>query len=182
MTRRMKMNIVNHLKTVIGRTSALAALAAAFMSLAPASHLHAGTNSLDNIIGKAAVRRLEAISSQRRLQSRTVTNGVMICTYVQNGRSWTTTNRIFSATGYVKPPRYSKLKLYVALSKAGKWQALKEWLQTQEVGGVNAWEAFSLAQDLSADHELFTSWVELAKTALGMDDATVAAILKAAEE
>lgn len=141
-----------------------------------------GTNTLEGVMGRATVRRLEAIASQRKLLSRVVTNDIMICTYVQSGRSWTVTNRLFSVTGFVKPPRYSKLKLYVALSQIGKWQALKEWLMTQEVNGVNAWEAFSLAQDLSADNELFNTWVDLAKNALGVDDATVQAILKAAEE
>lgn len=140
------------------------------------------TNTLDKVMGRATVRRLEAIASQRKLQSRVVTNGMMICTYVQSGRSWTVTNRVFSMSGFVKPPRYSKLKLYVALSQIGKWQALKEWLMTQEVNGLNAWEAFSLAQDLSADNELFNTWVQLAKNALGVDDETVQAILKAAEE
>jgi len=161
---------------------AATAFLAIFSAVTSLAASPSSTNSLEKAIGKAAVRRLEAISSQRRLQSRTVTNGVMICTYVQSGRSWTVTNKLFSATGFVKPPRYSKLKLYVALSKIGKWQQLKEWLQTQEVDGLNAWEAFSLSQDLSADNELFNSWVSLAKNALGVDDETVAAILKAAEE
>ena len=175
---------MKYVRSIIGKASAIAVFAtmlANLFVLAPAP-CSAATNSLEDVIGKATVRRLEAISSQRRLQSRTVTNGVMICTYVQAGRSWTVTNQIFSATGFVKPPRYSKLKLYVAISKIGKWQALKEWLQTQEVNGLNAWEAFSLAQDLSADNELFNSWVSMAKDALGIDEATVAAILKAAEE
>lgn len=175
---------MKYVKSIIGKASAIAVFAtmlANLFVLAPAP-CAAATNSLEDVIGKATVRRLEAISSQRRLQSRTVTNGVMICTYVQSGRSWTVTNKIFSATGFVKPPRYSKLKLYVAISKIGKWQALKEWLQTQEVNGLNAWEAFSLAQDLSADNELFNSWVSMARDALGIDEATVAAILKAAEE
>ncbi len=142
----------------------------------------AGTNDLASVMGKATVSRLEALASQRRLQSRVVTNGTMVCTYVQAGRTWTVTNRLFSATGYVKPPRYSKLKLYVALSRIGKWQALKEWLTTQEVNGLNAWEAFSLAQDLTADNELFNLWLGRAKEALQVDDETAAQVLKAAED
>lgn len=142
----------------------------------------AGTNDLASVMGKATVSRLEALASQRKLQSRVVTNGTMVCTYVQAGRTWTVTNRLFSATGYVKPPRYSKLKLYVALSRIGKWQALKEWLMTQEVDGLNAWEAFSLAQDLTADNELFNLWLGRAKEALQVDDGTAAQVLKAAED
>lgn len=163
---------------------AIALLAISILSAlsCDAARYGSGTNTLDKVMGRATVRRLEAIASQRKLQSRVVTNGVMICTYVQSGRSWTVTNRVFSMSGFVKPPRYSKLKLYVALSQIGKWQALKEWLMTQEVNGLNAWEAFSLAQDLSADNELFNTWVQLAKNALGVDDETVQAILKAAEE
>lgn len=140
------------------------------------------TNSIQSVLGKLTVSRLEMQASQRRLQSRTVTNGMMICTYVQSGRSWTTTNKLFNAAGHVKPPKYSKLKLYVALSKAGKWQALKEWLQTQEVDGLNAWEAFSLAQNLSADNEMFNSWLDLAQDALKVDDKTVQYILESSEE
>lgn len=142
----------------------------------------AGTNDLASVMGKATVSRLEALASQRKLQSRVVTNGTMVCTYVQAGRTWTVTNRLFSATGYVKPPRYSKLKLYVALSRIGKWQALKEWLMTQEVNGLNAWEAFSLAQDLTADNELFNLWLGRAKEVLQVDDETAAQVLKAAED
>lgn len=155
---------------------ALAALCALSM------FAEAGTNDLASVMGKATVSRLEALASQRRLQSRVVTNGTMVCTYVQAGRTWTVTNRLFSATGYVKPPRYSKLKLYVALSRIGKWQALKEWLMTQEVNGLNAWEAFSLAQDLTADNELFNLWLGRAKEALQVDDETAAQVLKAAED
>ena len=142
----------------------------------------AGTNGIETVLGKATVSRLEALASQRRLQSRTVTNGLMICTYVQAGRTWTVTNRTFSAVGYVKPPRYSKLKLYAALSQMGKWDALEAWLKTQTFNGMEAWTAFMLANDLAADHELFSLWLQRAKEALQVDDATAAAILKAAEE
>ncbi len=159
----------------------LAALAFLAIGSYGAGRSSGSTNSIEKVLGKATVSRLEALASQRRLQSRTVTNGVMICTYVQNGRSWSVTNRTFSATGYAQTPRYSKLKLYVALSRIGKWQALKEWLQTQEYEGMNAWEAFSLAQNLSADNEMFNLWVGRAKEALGVDDETIQAILKASE-
>ena len=83
------------------------------------------------------------------------------------------------------PPRtFSKLKLYAALAKAGLWDALKSWLESQNVDGVNAYTAFSLAQDLSESHPLFASWFAAAKAALGVSDADAEAMLaaSAAEE
>lgn len=138
----------------------------------------AGTNGIETVLGKATVSRLEALASQRRLQSRTVTNGLMICTYVQAGRTWTVTNRIFSAVGYVKPPVYSKLKMYIVFSKAGYWDALEAWLRTQTVEGINAWTAFDMCNEVSADNPLFLQWLQAAEAALGVDDATARALLE----
>ena len=79
-----------------------------------------------------------------------------------------------------KPVRvFSKLKLYGALSQAGLWDAFEAWLKTQTINGVNAYTAFSLAQDLNDENPMFLSVVEAAKQALGVDDATVEAILEA---
>ena len=133
-------------------------------------------------LDKVTVSRLESIASQRRLQSRVVTNGTMICTYVQAGRTWTVTNRLFSATGYARPPVYSKLKMYVVFSKAGHWDALKAWLQTQTVEGVNAWEAFDMCNEVASDNPLFLQWLPVAEAALGVDDATAKALLKQCEQ
>lgn len=80
-----------------------------------------------------------------------------------------------------RPKRYSKLRLYAALSKAGFWEPLVVWLSGQEVGGVNAWTAFQLAQDLTSDHPLFATYLAAAQSALGVDEETVAAVLAAAE-
>lgn len=80
-----------------------------------------------------------------------------------------------------RPKTYSKLRLYAALVQAGLWDALRAWLETQTIEGVNAWTAFQLAQDLTSDHPLFSQFLAAAQSALGVDDATVAAILKAAE-
>ena len=76
---------------------------------------------------------------------------------------------------------YSKLKLYAALAKAGLWDALEAWLKTQTVEGVNAWTAFSMAQDLTEDHPMFGAWCAAAKSALGVTDAEADAILDEAE-
>ena len=139
-------------------------------------------NDLNHVMGKATVKRLEAIASQRRLQSRVVTNDMMICTYVQAGRTWQVTNRLFRATGFVKPPRYSRLKLFVAVSQIGKWEDLETWLKSQNVNGMNAWTAFMLANDLAADNEMFILWAGRAREALGVDEETFNAILKASED
>ena len=79
------------------------------------------------------------------------------------------------------PRTFSKLKLYAALAQAGLWDALKSWLEVQTVEGVNAYTAFTLAQELRSDHPLFSEWFAAAKTALNVDDATALAILSAAE-
>lgn len=130
----------------------------------------------------ATVSRLEMIANTRRLVSRTVTNNVMICTYTQGNRTWTTTNDLHAVSGYVKPPVYSKLKMYVVLSRAGYWIPLREWLKTQTVDGLNAWEAFSMCNEVSADHPLFAQWLKAAEAALGVDDATAQALLKQCEQ
>ena len=82
------------------------------------------------------------------------------------------------------PPRvsiFSKLRLYAALAQAGLWDALKIWLEGQTIDGVNAYTAFSLAQELTDAHPLFTQWYAAAKVALGVDDETAEAILEASE-
>lgn len=81
------------------------------------------------------------------------------------------------------PPRtFSKLKLYAALAQAGLWDALVAWLNTQTFEGINAYTAFMLAQDLVEDHPMFAQWLAAAKTALGVTDEQVEAILATAAE
>ena len=76
------------------------------------------------------------------------------------------------------PPRtFSKLKLYAVLSAANLWDALKAWLEAHTYEGMNAWMAFSLAQELTEDHPMFAKWYSAAKTALGVDDATAEELL-----
>jgi len=131
----------------------------------------------------ATVSRLEMIANTRRLVSKTVTNNVMVCTYTQGNRTWTTTNELHAVSGYVKPPVYSKFKIYVVLSRAGYWVPLREWLKTQTVDGLNAWEAFIMCNDeVSADHPLFAQWLKAAEAALGVNDATAQALLKQCEQ
>ena len=77
---------------------------------------------------------------------------------------------------------YSKLKMYAVFSKAGHWDALKAWLQTQTVEGVNAWEAFDMCNEVASDNPLFLQWLPVAEAALGVDDATAKALLKQCEQ
>ena len=79
-----------------------------------------------------------------------------------------------------KPVRiFSKLKLYGALTQAGLWDQFESWLKTQKINGINAYTAFSLAQDLNDSNELFNDVVDQVKTALGVSDETVEMILEA---
>lgn len=82
----------------------------------------------------------------------------------------------------VGPRRFSKLKLYAALAQAGLWDPLVAWLNSQTFEGINAYTAFTLAQDLAEDNPLFDQWLAAAKTALGVSDADAEAILAAAAE
>ena len=83
------------------------------------------------------------------------------------------------------PRQFSKLKLYASLSAARLWEPLTAWLATEnvEVDGVtlNALTAFNLAQELTDSHPLFAAMLAKAQAVLGVDEATVETILKAAE-
>lgn len=94
-------------------------------------------------------------------------------------------NKCVAVYTYADAPRrvrtFSKLKLYAALAQAGLWDALKSWLESQTVEGINAYTAFSLAQELRDDHQLFAEWYAAAKSTLGIPDETAEAILAASE-
>ena len=81
-----------------------------------------------------------------------------------------------------EPIRYSKLRLYAALVDAGLWDALESWLETQTIGGINAYTAFSLAQNLSNDYPGWDGYLAQIKSVLGLTDAQAEAILEAARE
>lgn len=44
---------------------------------------------------------------------------------------------------------YSKLKIYQAAASSGMWAAIEQLLKATTVGGVNMYEAWLLAQDIS---------------------------------
>ena len=69
----------------------------------------------------------------------------------------------------VKVPRkFSKLKIYGAIAQLGAWEKVKSWLEAKDVGGINGWTAFTLAQEVSESHELFASLAEEARQLLGL--------------
>lgn len=104
--------------------------------------------------------------------------------YYWAATSWTedadSITRVYTAQKN-PPRRFSKLKLYAALNEAGLWDALDAWLKTLTVGGVSASTAFALAQELSEDYPNWGDYLAAAKSALGVTDEQVAAILSAAE-
>ena len=68
------------------------------------------------------------------------------------------------------PRRFSKLKIYGAITKVGAWDAIRSWLEAKTVDGMNGWIAFQLAQDISDDHPMFAALSSEAKLMLGLTD------------
>ena len=136
-------------------------------------------------IDAVTVSRFQAKANERQLVGRetVVIGGVtnLVTTYRQSGVEWTVTNAVKNFTGVLAVKKYSRLKVYVACVQLGLWEKLEAWLKTQNVNGVNAYTAFMLANELTADNELFIPMIQAAKTALGVDDATIQAVLAAAE-
>ena len=75
------------------------------------------------------------------------------------------------------PRKFSKLKIYGAIAQLGAWDKVKGWLESKDVGGINGWTAFTLAQEVSESHELFASLAEEARQLLGLDEADFNALL-----
>lgn len=75
------------------------------------------------------------------------------------------------------PRKFSKLKIYGAIAQLGAWDKVKSWLESKDVGGINGWTAFTLAQEVSESHELFATLAEEARQLLGLDEATFNAML-----
>ena len=136
-------------------------------------------------IDAVTVSRFQAKANERQLVGRetVVIGGVtnLVTTYRQSGVEWTVTNAVKNFTGVLAVKKYSRLKVYVACVQLGLWEKLEAWLKTQNVNGVNAYTAFMLANELTADNELFIPMMQAAKTALGVDDATIQAVLAASE-
>ena len=137
------------------------------------------------VLDRVTMSRYQAKLNERQLVGRetVVIGGVtnIVTMYRQSGVEWAVTNapKVFRGTLAVK--KYSRLKVYVVCVQMGLWEKLEAWLKTQNVNGVNAYTAFMLANELTADNELFIPMMQAAKTALGVDDATIKAVLAASE-
>jgi hypothetical protein len=128
------------------------------------------------------VSRLERKINERKIANRgmVVAQGGqtnVITTYRQSGVEWTETNALRHVQGVIASKKYSRLSLYAALVRLGKWDVFEAWLKDKTVDGLNAYTSFMLANELSDNHPMFNSLLKEAKTVLGMDDATVEAIL-----
>lgn len=137
-------------------------------------------------IDRFTITRLEAKANERRIVARSVyvdpagtTNSVT--TYRQSGVEWSVTNKVKVFTGVIATKRYSRLSLYLACVKAGLWEKLETWLKSQNVNGANAYTAFMLATEIREDDPIFIPMLGSASAALGVDEATIAALLKASE-
>ena len=154
-------------------------LAAAALLLAAAPITAGGAQKT---LDPATVSRLQAYVNTKRQISREIVGTNVVYTFTKAGKTWSETNAVQHVDGTIQPTRYSRLKLYAALAQMGKWDALKAWLETQTVDGVNAYMAFMLANDLRTDHPLFMAYFEAAKQALQIDDTTADIILAKSEE
>ena len=128
------------------------------------------------------VGRLERKINERRITARgmVVAQGGqtnVVTTYRQSGVEWTETNALRHVQGVVASRKYSRLSLYAALVRLGKWDAFEAWLKGRTVDGLNAYTSFMLANELSDGHPMFNSLLEEAKAVLGVDDAAAEAIL-----
>lgn len=136
-------------------------------------------------IDAVTVSRFQAKANERQLVGRetVVIGGVtnLVTTYRQSGVEWTVTNAVRNFTGVLAVKKYSRLAVYAACVRLGIWDKMEAWLKSHTVNGLNAYTAFMLANELRADHELFIPMLNAAKAALGVDDATIQAVLAASE-
>ena len=68
------------------------------------------------------------------------------------------------------PRKFSKLSIYLAITKLNAWAKVQYWLETKTVDGVNGWVAFQLAQEISDAHPLFAPLAQEAKAILELTD------------
>ena len=99
-----------------------------------------------------------------------------------DGEEWKLTGWHETAEAYIAeyesvartiPPRtFSKLKLVAALTAAGHWAAVKDWLVESDY-----YDLFIAAQCFCADYPAFAEGLAAAKSRFGWDDAAVEALL-----
>lgn len=77
-----------------------------------------------------------------------------------------------------KPPRtFSKLRIVAALTKAGVWAQVKQYIEQ-----AGLYDLYLAAQDFRSDNEYFDQGKTALQTALGWTDTQVEAILQEASE
>ena len=140
------------------------------------------TAATPKTLDPATVSRLVSFINTKRQLSREVIGTNVVYTFTKGGKTWSETNAVRHVDGAIQPTRYSRLKLYAAIARMGKWDELETWLKSQTINGVNAYTAFLIAQDLRTDHPLFMQYFTAAKQVLQIDDATADAILAQCEE
>ena len=75
------------------------------------------------------------------------------------------------------PPRtFSKLRIVAALTTAGVWDAVKQYIEQ-----AGLYDLYLAAQDFAEDNEYFAQGKAALQTALGWSDAQVEEVLAAAE-
>ena len=94
-------------------------------------------------------------------------------------------HRVYEVRELPPPPprKFSKLKIYGAIvalpehNGVTAWETVKAWLEAKEIGGVNGWTAFTLAQEVSEDHPMFAPLAQEARVLLGLTEEQFAALL-----
>ena len=76
---------------------------------------------------------------------------------------------------------FSKYKLYLVLTEMGVWEQFETWLKTKTINGRNAHVAFTIANDLTDENEMFNNIVQESQEALGISDEQLAQILAYSE-
>lgn len=118
------------------------------------------------------------IFERKRIIAQTVVSNLVITTYTQRGKEWTTTNVVQYVNAPVEAPiKYSKLKLIVAAKEAGKWDTLKAAISS--LGMEDEWLA---CQFISSDNPAYISATNAVITRGIATEAEVKAFMKKAED
>lgn len=71
--------------------------------------------------------------------------GSVVYTYRAGSDTWKTTNTVQRMAVNMAPTRYSKLKIIVAAKQAGKWQAVKSFIASNDL--TDEWNACMYIED-----------------------------------
>ena len=76
-----------------------------------------------------------------------------------------------------KPTIYSKLKIYIACSKAGIWNKVEQWMAEREIDGINMLKAYQEAQQISNNHPLFMDCIGRIQEDLNLENKLIQQLL-----